>query len=51
MCRGERIFHSEQDAYYIMGVTLAAGYSLTWFKDTFAPEHSFDALLEDVNSI
>ncbi|WP_342418876.1 xylulokinase [Paenibacillus sp. FSL H8-0168] len=43
--------HSEQDAYYIMGVTLAAGYSLTWFKDTFAPEHSFDALLADVNSI
>lgn len=24
---------------------------MTWFKDTFAPEHSFDALLTDVNSI
>ena len=43
--------HSEKDAYYIMGVTLAAGYSLTWFKDTFAPDVSFDALLSDIGSI
>lgn len=43
--------HSEKDAYYIMGVTLAAGYSLTWFKDTFAPDISFDALLSDIRSI
>ena len=42
--------HSEKDAYYIMGVTLA-GYSLTWFKDTFAPDVSFDALLSDIGSI
>ena len=43
--------HSEKDAYYIMGVTLVAGYSLTWFKDTFAPDVSFDALLSDIGSI
>lgn len=43
--------HGEKDAYYIMGVTLAAGYSLTWFKDTFAPDVSFDALLSDIGSI
>lgn len=43
--------HSERDAYYIMGVTLAAGYSLTWFKDTFAPDVSFDELLSDIGSI
>ncbi|GAB6927252.1 xylulokinase [Paenibacillus sp. JCM 10914] len=43
--------HSEQDAYYIMGVILAAGYSLTWFKDTFAPEISFDELLSGIGEI
>lgn len=37
--------HGKQDAFYAMGVTLAAGYSLTWFKETFASEASFDALL------
>ncbi|AIQ71081.1 xylulokinase [Paenibacillus graminis] len=43
--------HGEKDAYYIMGVTLAAGYSLTWFKETFAGDKSFDALLQGVDSI
>jgi len=43
--------HSEKDAYYIMGVTLAAGYSLTWFKDTFAPDVSFDELLSGIGDI
>ena len=28
--------HGAPDAYYTMGVTLAAGYSLSWFKDVFA---------------
>lgn len=37
--------HGQADAFYAMGVTLAAGYSLTWFKETFAPDVSFDALL------
>ncbi|ASA24193.1 xylulokinase [Paenibacillus donghaensis] len=43
--------HGEKDAYYIMGVTLAAGYSLTWFKDTFAADRSFEQLLEGVGAI
>ncbi|PAK50818.1 xylulokinase [Paenibacillus sp. 7541] len=43
--------HGEKDAYYIMGVTLAAGYSLTWFKDTFAPDVSFDELLSGIADI
>ncbi len=37
--------HSEKDAFYIMGVTLAAGYSLQWFKETFAPGQPFEELL------
>lgn len=43
--------HSEKDAYYIMGVTLAAGYSLTWFKDTFAKDLSFDLLLQGIDQV
>ncbi|WP_422658353.1 xylulokinase [Paenibacillus sp. EC2-1] len=43
--------HSEKDAYYIMGVTLAAGYSLEWFKRTFAPDISFDELLGGIHEI
>lgn len=43
--------HSEKDAYYIMGVTLAAGYSLEWFKKTFAPDVSFDELLGGISDI
>lgn len=39
--------HGEKDAYYTMGVTLAAGYSLSWFKETFAKEQSFEALLQE----
>lgn len=37
--------HGKEAAYYAMGVTLAAGYSLTWLKDTFAPDRSFESLL------
>ncbi|MEF3303046.1 xylulokinase [Paenibacillus sp. GYB003] len=38
--------HGKQDAFYAMGVTLAAGYSLTWFKETFAPGVPFEELLK-----
>jgi xylulokinase len=38
--------HGKKDSFYAMGVTLAAGYSLSWFKETFAPETSFDDLLK-----
>ncbi|PYI53576.1 xylulokinase [Paenibacillus flagellatus] len=41
--------HGEADAYYAMGVTLAAGYSLQWFKDAFAPHVPFEALLRGLD--
>lgn len=43
--------HAAPDAFYTMGVTLAAGYSLTWFKDVFAKNESFDDLLEGVDFV
>ena len=43
--------HGIPEAYYSMGVTLAAGHSLNWFKETFAPNESFEELLLDVDSI
>lgn len=43
--------HAAPDAYYTMGVTLAAGYSLTWFKNVFAADESFDELLGDIHSV
>ncbi|WHY66682.1 xylulokinase [Neobacillus sp. SuZ13] len=43
--------HSEENTYYTMGVTLAAGYSLSWFKDTFAKEEAFDDFLAGVEEV
>lgn len=43
--------HAEPGAFYAMGVTLSAGYSLSWFKESFAPELSFNELLEPVAGI
>lgn len=43
--------HAVADSYYSMGVTLAAGHSLDWFKKTFAPGISFDDLLGDLDKI
>ena len=43
--------HVLPDRYYSMGVTLAAGNSLSWFKDTFAKEYSFSELLEGISEI
>lgn len=34
--------HAIPDKFYSMGVTLAAGYSLSWFRKTFAPSENFD---------
>ncbi|MBP1969319.1 xylulokinase [Virgibacillus natechei] len=42
--------HGAPDAFYTMGVTLAAGYSLSWFKDVFAKDIDFEELLADVNT-
>lgn len=43
--------HGKENAFYAMGVTLAAGYSLSWFKKTFAPNESFDELLNGVGDV
>jgi len=41
--------HGKADSFYAMGVTLAAGYSLQWFKDTFAPDVPFGQLLKGLD--
>lgn len=43
--------HTIPGKYYSMGVTLAAGNSLNWFKETFGKGLSFDELLADVYSV
>ncbi|MDP5276277.1 xylulokinase [Chengkuizengella axinellae] len=43
--------HGKQNAYYVMGVTLSAGHSLSWFKDTFATADSFEEIVEKVNEV
>lgn len=43
--------HGAEDSFYTMGVTLAAGHSLTWFKDTFAKDENFNDLLADIDEI
>lgn len=43
--------HGAPDVFYTMGVTLSAGHSLSWFKDTFAPNESFDDLLSKINTV
>ena len=43
--------HSLSNAYYTMGVTLSAGHSLSWFKDVFAKDESFEKLLSEVSSV
>ncbi|RXJ02083.1 xylulokinase [Anaerobacillus alkaliphilus] len=43
--------HGEENAFYTMGVTLAAGYSLSWFRDTFAKDVAFEDLLAGLNEV
>ncbi|GIP15791.1 xylulose kinase [Paenibacillus montaniterrae] len=43
--------HGKENAFYAMGVTLAAGYSLSWFKKTFAPNESYDEMLAGVEQV
>lgn len=43
--------HVVPNAFYTMGVTLAAGSSLNWFKKTFAPKESFEELLSGVSVV
>ncbi|WP_308638313.1 xylulokinase [Paenibacillus silvisoli] len=43
--------HGKENAFYAMGVTLAAGYSLSWFKNTFAKGESFNELLQGIENV
>ncbi|GAB2025797.1 xylulokinase [Lactovum odontotermitis] len=43
--------HTVPAAYYSMGVTLAAGNSLNWYKETFGKGLSFNELLADVHTV
>lgn len=43
--------HAIPDSYYSMGVTLAAGKSLDWFKSTFAPNLTFDDFLKGIENV
>jgi xylulokinase len=43
--------HGKADSFYTMGVTLAAGYSLSWFKETFAGNDTFESLLSNVDAV
>lgn len=43
--------HGKEEAFYAMGVTLAAGYSLSWFKNTFAADESFNEMLAGVGEV
>ncbi|SFJ47393.1 xylulokinase [Halobacillus dabanensis] len=43
--------HGAPDAYYTMGVTLAAGDSLRWFKDVYAPQETFEAFAKGVEEV
>lgn len=43
--------HAVTDAYYTMGVTLSAGHSLSWFKEKFAAEETYDELLTGMDEI
>jgi len=43
--------HAVKDSFYSMGVSLAAGHSLNWFKQTFAENESFDSLLHGISDL
>lgn len=45
------LFQHASGAAYSMGVTLAAGDSLSWFKQRFAPNLSFNELLSEVGTV
>ncbi|GGH76244.1 xylulokinase [Pullulanibacillus pueri] len=43
--------HAKKNSFYSMGVTLAAGYSLGWFRKTFAAEQSFDHIIANISEV
>ncbi len=43
------LFSHVDGGYYLLGVTLAAGGSVRWYRDTFAPNHSYTDLMDMAN--
>ena len=43
------LFSHVDGGYYLLGVTLAAGGSLRWYRDTFAKNHSYTDLMDLAN--
>ncbi|MGG0717985.1 xylulokinase [Robertmurraya massiliosenegalensis] len=43
--------HGKEDAYYSMGVTLSAGFSLSWFKNAFAEGETFEELVQGIENV
>jgi len=43
--------HAVPGMWHFMGVMLSAAGSLQWYRDTLAPDMSFDALLEEAESV
>lgn len=49
--RTHSLCHAIPGRWHMTGVTLAAGYSLKWFRDTFAPGASYDELTAEAASV
>lgn len=43
--------HGKENAFYTMGVTLSAGYSLSWFRDNFAENESFENMVANIDKV
>lgn len=43
--------HAVPDMWHLMGVMLSAAGSLQWYRDTLAPEMSFEALLKEAEAV
>jgi xylulokinase len=43
------LFCHVDGGYHLLGVTLAAGGSLRWYRDRFAPEQSYDELMQQAS--
>lgn len=43
--------HAIPNEFYSMGVTLAAGHSLSWLKDTFFKDETFDSLINEIKDV
>ncbi|MCS7208098.1 MAG: xylulokinase [Fimbriimonadales bacterium] len=43
--------HAVPGAWHVMGVMLMAGGALQWYRETFAPETDYDALVQQAESV